>query len=89
MPASDDPDSAAQKYIGSITAGRTPERQKSRLDAVGGYVIKLSDGTYIAYRPPGVGGRDTLPTTASVDINSQEIRSLNDGEVLKLKFPKK
>jgi hypothetical protein len=89
MEASDDPASKAKKYIDLVTAGRKPERQESRLDAVGGYVIKLSDGTYITYRPPGVSGRDTLPTTASVDINSPDIRSRNDGEVLKLKFPKK
>jgi hypothetical protein len=89
MEASDDPASEAQKYIDRITTGRTYARQKSRLDALGGRVIKLSDGTYITYRPPGVSSSDTLRTTASVDLNSTEIKAMNGGQSLKLKFSKK
>jgi hypothetical protein len=62
---------------------------KSEIDADGGRVIKLADGTYITYRPPGVSSEDTAPTTATVEINSPEIRALNRGKRLKLKFPKK
>jgi hypothetical protein len=89
MEPSDDPAAEAQKYIDRITAGRTYASQKSRLDALGGRVIKLSDGTYVTYRPPGVAGQGTLPTTASVDINSPEIKAINGGQSLKLKFPEK
>ena len=72
-----------------LTAGKTHERIKSELDQAGGRVIKLSDGTYISYRPPGVSGSDTLPTTASIEINSPQIQSINNGKILELKFPKK
>jgi hypothetical protein len=89
MPASDDPASEADNFIRGSTTGRTYVRVKTDLDAQGGYVIRLDDGTYITYRPPGVSSEKTDPTTASVDINSPQIRTMNRGQVLKLKFPKK
>jgi hypothetical protein len=89
LPASDDPGSAAQPYMEGLAAGQSYIPVESDLDALGGRVIKLADGTYTTYRPPGVSGSDTLPTTASVDINNPQINSLNNGNTLKLKFPKK
>ena len=89
MPASDDPASEAEAYMDRLTAGKTHERIKSELDQAGGRVIKFSDGTYISYRPPGVSGSGTLPTIASIEINSPQIQSINNGKILKLKFPKK
>ena len=81
MPASDDPASEAEAYMDRLTTGKTHERIKSELDQAGGRVIKLSDGTYITYRPPGVSGSDTLPTTASMDINGPQINSMNNGKI--------
>jgi Phage portal protein len=89
MPASGDPGSAADKFIRGLTTGRTYVPVKTNLDAQGGYVIQLDDGTYITYRPPGVSSEDTDPTTASVDINSPELEAMNRGRPLKLKFPEK
>ena len=89
MPASDHPASAAQAFIDGLAASQTYVPVESDLDTLGGRVIKLADGTYITYRPPGVSGSDTLPTTATVDINNPQINSMNNGKTLKLKFLKK
>jgi hypothetical protein len=89
MPASDDPGSEADKFIRGLTTGRAYAPVKTDLDAQGGYVIQLDDGTYITYPPPGVSSEDPDPTTASVDINSPQIRAMNSGKRLKFKFPKK
>jgi Phage portal protein len=89
MPASDDPASAAQSFIRQLTAGRNFLPIATDLDTQGGYVFQLTDGTYIAYRPPGVSSERTESTIASVDVNSPEIRALNNRQILKLKFPKK
>ena len=46
-------------------------------------------GAWVVYRPAGKAGKDTLPTTATVEINnSSAIQSINSGKNLKLKFPK-
>lgn len=89
MPASDDPASEANKFIRRLATGRTPVPVKTDLDSQGGYVIRLDDGTYITYRPPGLASEKTAPTTASVDIDSPKIKAMNGGQRLKLKFPKK
>ena len=50
---------------------------------------QTSDGAWVVYRPAGKAGKDTLPTTATVEINnSSAIQSINSGKNLKLKFPK-
>lgn len=51
-----------------------------------------ADGTVVIYRPAGVASKDTLPTTATVELNSPAIGNLNVGAngkpgQLKLKFP--
>jgi hypothetical protein len=89
LPASDDAASAAQSFIRQLTTGRDYVPVATDLDTQGGYVFQLVDGTYVPYRPPGVSSEKTEPTTASVDINSPEIRALNNRQILKLKFPKK
>lgn len=49
------------------------------------------DGTWVVYRPAGKAGKDTLPTTATVELSSsriiKSIRNDKKGK-LKLKFPK-
>ena len=89
MPASDDPASEAQAYVDRITKGQRYTRIPGKLDPLGGRVIRLSDGTFITYRPPGASSEDTLPTTATVEINNPVINRLNSGRRVKLKFPKK
>jgi filamentous hemagglutinin len=76
MPPSDDPNSAALDYIGKITGGQTIQSAQP-LGQRGGFNIKLSDGTYIAYRPAGMASSKTLPSTANVDINNVWIKMLN------------
>ena len=56
-------------------------------NCVGCWAAKTPEGN-IVYRPAGYAGKDTLPTTATVEIhNNSAIRSLNNNENLKLKFP--
>lgn len=56
-------------------------------NCVGCWAAKTPEGN-IVYRPAGYAGKDTLPTTATVEIhNNQAIRSLNNNKNLKLKFP--
>ncbi len=89
MPASNDPAYEAQGFIHRLTMGRTYTEEESGLQSQGGRVIRLADGTYITYRPPGTSSERTDPTTASVDINSPRINAAYRGRSLKLKFPKK
>ena len=88
MAASDDPTSAAQAYMDGLAAGQTYTPVKSKLDSLGARIIKLADGTYITYRPPGVASEDTAPTTASIDINSPKINAMNGGRNPEIKIPK-
>ncbi|MPW76486.1 hemolysin, partial [Moraxella catarrhalis] len=44
--------------------------------------------TWVIYRPAGKAGKDTLPTTATVEVNSKNIKGANKNAQLKLKFPK-
>ena len=56
-------------------------------NCVGCWAAKTPEGN-IVYRPAGYAGKDTLPTTATVEIHKNPaIRSLNNNENLKLKFP--
>ena len=56
-------------------------------NCVGCWRATTPNGT-IVYRPAGYAGKDTLPTTATVEIHKNPaIRSLNNNENLKLKFP--
>ncbi len=58
-------------------------------NSLGGIVVKMPDGAFITYRPPGVSSEDTLQTTTTVEVNDPVINQLNGGRRLKLKFPKK
>lgn len=46
-------------------------------------------GETVLYRPAGNASRKTTTTTATVEINSQELRDINRNQQLKLKFPVK
>lgn len=86
MPASDDPNLAAQDYIKRAYNGQTPSITPGE---DGGFIATLPDGAIITFRPAGQASVKTESSTASVDINDPKISQLNGGRPLKLKFPKK
>jgi hypothetical protein len=88
-PASDDPDAAALDYAKQLYDEETATPVETGLEARGGFAVEVPSGAHITYRPAGLGGRATLPTTATVEINDARVNELNSGEPLKLKFPKK
>ena len=89
MPASDAPDAAALQFVVQIYNGQTPIAVQTGGNLPpGAFVAEMPDGTFITYRPAGQSGYRTQPTTATVEINSDAINSINGGEPLKLKFPK-
>jgi hypothetical protein len=87
MPASEDPDSAAQAFVLKAYNGQKPSSLTPLGD--GGFIVQMPDGAYITFRPAGQASSKTLAATASVDINDAKLKQLNGGEFLKLKFPKK
>ena len=90
MPASDDPDTAALEYAKSLYDEQAATAVPSGLEENGGFVVRLPDGAYITYRPAGLAGKATLPTTTTVEINDPGgVNAVNGGKPLKLKFPKK
>ncbi len=89
MPASDDPDTSALDYAKQLYDERTAISVETGLEARGGFAVRTLAGAYITYRPAGLGGRATLPTTATVEVNDPDVNELNGGQPLKLKFPKK
>jgi filamentous hemagglutinin len=87
MPASNNPTATAKDYAISLYKGQIPKSQKPVGD--GGFIVELSDGSFITFRPAGQASDKTEPTTATVDINDTKINQLNGGRALKLKFPRK
>ncbi|MEJ8859980.1 hemagglutinin repeat-containing protein [Variovorax robiniae] len=84
MPASADPNQTAEDFAKSAFNGQTP----ASVQTIGnGWVAKLPDGTVVVYRPAGQANR-TDPNTASVDINSPGVQSINNGRPAKFKFPR-
>jgi filamentous hemagglutinin len=53
----------------------------------GAWRAQTPDGTWVTYRPAGQASDKTLPSTASVDINSSQVKGINNNRELKLKFP--
>jgi filamentous hemagglutinin len=90
MPASDDPNSAASQFVNSIYNGQMPVSVRPIGDpGSGAFVAKMPDGTNITFRPAGQAGDKTALTTATVEVNSDALNSMNSGSPLELKFPKK
>jgi hypothetical protein len=87
MPASNNPTATAKDYAISLYKGQIPKSQEPVGD--GGFIVELSDGSFITFRPAGQASDKTEPTTATVDINDTKINQLNGGRALKLKFPRK
>jgi hypothetical protein len=90
MPASDDPNAAALKYVTQIYNGQVPVSVTPLGDsASGAFVAKMPDGTFITFRPAGIASERTPSTMATVQVNNPIINLLNGGISLKLKFPRK
>ena len=84
-------DDFARRYLGRKPNTEDFERgsEMNGGDCSGCWRSQTSDGAWVVYRPAGKAGKDTLPTTATVEINnSSAIQSINSGKNLKLKFPK-
>jgi hypothetical protein len=84
MSPSQNPNQAAENFARAAFNGQTPD---SVTPMGQGWLAKLPDGTSVLYRPAGQATK-TDPTTASVDINNPDIRTMNNGEPAKFKFPK-
>ena len=89
MSASDNPSAEALDYVRNLYDQKTATLVDTGLEDRGGFAVKLPNGAYITYRPAGLGGKATLATTATVEINDPKVNELNGGQRLKLKFPKK
>ena len=50
-------------------------------------IEELRMGETILYQTVGNASRKTTTTTATVEINSQELRGINRNQQLKMKFP--
>lgn len=101
MAATSNPNKAAEDFALQFFGGNMPRPDQyinKGLPNVGGrpcpecWVAKAPDGTTVTYRPAGFASDGTLPTTASVDLNSARIKQLNvdslgKGTIVKLKFP--
>ncbi|APH55058.1 Hemolysin [Granulibacter bethesdensis] len=88
MPASANPDETAEQFAFKAFNGRKAESIGSIADKPGAWIAEFSDGSWITFRPAGQAGRETLPTTATVEINDPIVKKINRNNILKLKFPR-
>jgi len=51
------------------------------------WVAKLPEGSVVTLRVAGDASAATEATTATVEVNSQAVKALNNGNVAKFKFP--
>ncbi|WP_266158480.1 hemagglutinin repeat-containing protein [Dyella silvatica] len=96
MPFSPNPSATAEDFAQGVL-GRSPTQDELNIGArmnkgncIGCWVASPDNGqTFITYRPSGMAGADTLPTTSTVEINYKGTENIiNNGKVVKLKFPK-
>jgi filamentous hemagglutinin len=92
MPASRNPSATAQDFAYQFFGGSAPTNAKPITGCDGCWRAQTSDGTWVTYRPAGQASADTLPTTATVEVNGAAINGLNASSkgkatILKLKFP--
>mgnify|MGYP006916069635 CR=1 FL=1 len=96
MPGTLNPNATAEDFAVKYL-GRKPTSQElavgSKMNSGncdGCWRAQTKDGSWVIYRPAGKAGKDTLPTTATVEIKNQTISQFNAGtKQLKLKFPLK
>lgn len=90
MPSSPNPTATAENFVLQLF-GSTPVSKKPMAGCAGCWRAQLPDGGWVTYRPAGQASHQTASTTATVEINSPRINSLNANktkdQILKLKFP--
>jgi len=89
MPASADANVVAEQFATTAFNGQTPVKVISNITGKGSWVAIMPDGTAITYRPAGQASAHTDPGTATVEINNPAVKSINNGNVAKFKFPSK
>ena len=87
MPASINPNATAEKFARAAFNGQTPLVVKNNITGPGSWVAIMPDRTAITYRPAGKASSKTDAATATVEINSAAVKSVNSGNVAKFKFP--
>ena len=87
------PNETAKDFINKYAESKGYKLPKPQIDnGIHRYDINggaKNGGETILYRPAGNASRKTTTTTATVEINSQELRDINRNQQLKLKFPVK
>jgi filamentous hemagglutinin len=86
MPPSDNPNATAEAFVQDAFNGQTPSQVIPILSG-DSWVAKLPDGTVVTYRVAGDASSSTDATTATVEINSPAVTTINNGNVAKFKFP--
>jgi filamentous hemagglutinin len=88
MPASPDPNATAEAFAKQAFGSNSP-REIEALNVKGrpGWVAKFADGTAISYRSAGAASFRTPDGMATVEIKTENIKTLNYKKPLKLKFP--
>ena len=84
MPETGNPNESALKFAKEVIGDKKIISEKKVKQ---GWRVELEDGTYVTYRPSGSSGNLTKHTTATVEINSEYIKEINNDKPLKLKFP--
>jgi len=87
MEPSSNPSATAEQFATAAFNGQTPVKVINNITGEGSWVAIMPDGTAITYRPAGQASAATAETTATVEINSAAVKSINNGNVAKFKFP--
>ena len=85
------PNETAKDFINKYAKSKGYQLPKPKIDnGIHRYDINggaKNGGETILYRPAGTASSKTTNTTATVEINSQELRNINRNQQLKMKFP--
>ncbi|MDF0606999.1 hypothetical protein HZU77_015330 [Neisseriaceae bacterium TC5R-5] len=89
MPASSNPSTTTEQFAQAAFNGQKPMKIVNNITGEGSWVAVMPDGAVITYRPASQASAKTAATTATVEINSAAIKSINNGKIAKFKFPAK
>ena len=87
MPASLNPNAAAEAFARAAFDGQTPSSMTPIMGNNGSWLAKLPDGTSITFRVAGDASAATDAGTATVEVNNLATKAINNGKVPKFKFP--
>jgi len=93
MPRSPNPTATAEDFALQFFGGEPPIKSLPIEKCNGCWRAQTPEGSWVTFRPAGQASADTLPTTATVEINDRSINTLNSSpkgkpNILKLKFPR-